>query len=613
MVVPSKSPGFPIFRSKFSSASSRSDTCLLASSSDSFDLSSAYRSRLGRAWFCSPFSLPLLLISVSWAPAALADGLVSNTSQANSGNRRIGQSVHRAQSFRTGTHGDGYDLESIDLNLSAAPSSAKLIVSIRADSSGNPSSAILYTLTTPDSLEVGLNEFSAPEGARLEAETKYWVYARNSNQNTGPAWKRTVIRNDLDAGAATGWRINQPYKSLGSGGWLTEGSSRSLQIQVKGTARTSSDSVTLSESSLSLTELQATDAEKTYTVALDTDPGANVEVAVTSGDTIAVVVDTDSATAGDQSTLTFTHGNSGNWNAAQTVTVRAVNDGDAAAETVTISHTAAVTDTNNPYHQIEIGDVTVTTTDAGHGVEVAEATVEVAENNTASYKIVLKSQPGGTVTITPMSSATARATVSSALTFNNSNWSTPQMMTVTGVGAGSATISHSVTTDTTAYPTSTTIASVGVVITAVANNASTVATVIPDQTATVGTAFSYAFPANTFSDADNNSLTYSAAKSDNDEAVPMLKVEIPTVTEGETGTIKLTLSHASSQSIEFVVGDTATVYCVVHCPPGTSAARPSDYSLTSTTITFAPGETTKTLSFSTTDDSTVEAAEVFIF
>ena len=97
-----------------------------------------------------------------------------------------------------------------------------------------------------------------------------------------------------------------------------------------------------------------------------------------------------------------------------------------------------------------------------------------------------------------------------------------------------------------------------------------------------------------------------------DEAVPTLKVEIPTVTEGETGTIKLTLSQVS-QSIEFVVGSTPPPRCSGQCPPGTSAARPSDYSFTSTTITFAPGETTKTLSFSTTDDSTVEATEVFIF
>ncbi len=53
----------------------------------------------------------------------------------------------------------------------------------------------------------------------------------------------------------------------------------------------------------------------------------------------------------------------------------------------------------------------------------------------------------------------------------------------------------------------------------VENTAPTVDNPIPDQTATAGTAFSYVFPANTFSDADSDNLTYTAAKSD-DTALP---------------------------------------------------------------------------------------------
>ena len=52
------------------------------------------------------------------------------------------------------------------------------------------------------------------------------------------------------------------------------------------------------------------------------------------------------------------------------------------------------------------------------------------------------------------------------------------------------------------------------------NNPPTVANTIPDQTATGGTAFSYVFPANTFSDADTgDTLTYTATKAD-DTALP---------------------------------------------------------------------------------------------
>ena len=46
------------------------------------------------------------------------------------------------------------------------------------------------------------------------------------------------------------------------------------------------------------------------------------------------------------------------------------------------------------------------------------------------------------------------------------------------------------------------------------NDAPAVATAIPDQTATVGTAFSYAFPAATFSDVDGDTLTYTATQGD---------------------------------------------------------------------------------------------------
>ena len=47
------------------------------------------------------------------------------------------------------------------------------------------------------------------------------------------------------------------------------------------------------------------------------------------------------------------------------------------------------------------------------------------------------------------------------------------------------------------------------------NDAPTVATAIPDQRARVGTAFNYAFPDNTFNDADSDMLTYTAMKADN--------------------------------------------------------------------------------------------------
>ena len=239
--------------------------------------------------------------------------------------------------------------------------------------------------------------------------------------------------------------------------------------------------VTISETSLSLTELGTSSTmEKTYTVVLDTDPTADVTITVANGDATAVAVDTDSGTSGNQNTMTFTAGGdgsgsgtgNGNWAVAQTVTVWALNDGDGANESFNLTHTATTTGSMAPYHGITIDPVAITTTDAGHGVVVSEASLSVAENDqTATYTVVLKSQPGGNVEISTTSETTATATASPAtLPFTDSNWNTPQTVTVTGKGAGSTSISHAVKTssDTTNYPTTTTIPAVTVTVTAVA-------------------------------------------------------------------------------------------------------------------------------------------------
>ena len=89
------------------------------------------------------------------------------------------------------------------------------------------------------------------------------------------------------------------------------------------------------------------------------------------------------------------------------------------------------------------------------------------------------------------------------------------------------------------------------------NNAPTVANAIPNQSATVGTAFTYAFPTNTFNDADSDSLTYSATKSD-DTALPSwltfttgTRTFSGTPQSGDVGTlsVKVTANDGNSGSI----------------------------------------------------------------
>ena len=95
------------------------------------------------------------------------------------------------------------------------------------------------------------------------------------------------------------------------------------------------------------------------------------------------------------------------------------------------------------YVLLEVED-SARNTACGAGVTVDASAVNVGVGMTAAYTVVLDAYPRGDVTVTPASDATGTATVSGALTFTQSNWSTAQSVTVTGVAAGSATVSQTV-------------------------------------------------------------------------------------------------------------------------------------------------------------------------
>ena len=107
-------------------------------------------------------------------------------------------------------------------------------------------------------------------------------------------------------------------------------------------------------------------------------------------------------------------------------------------------------------------------------------------------------------------------------------------------------------------------------ITASSNNAPTVATAILDQTATSGTALDYTFPADTFTDADGDTLTYTATLADNSALPSWLSFSAATRTFSGTPTaagtvsVKVTASDASDS-----VSDTFDI--VVSAPTDTTA------------------------------------------
>ena len=190
--------------------------------------------------------------------------------------------------------------------------------------------------------------------------------------------------------------------------------------------------VVVSTTTLTLAE----NATATYTVGLNTKPSADVTITPVSSATAEAAV---------SGALTFTPTN---WYRAQTVTVTGVNDASAApaGQTATISHTVSNT---GGYTNVTAAGVAVTLSD-DDAVTITPTTLTAAENaGTATYTVVLASQPSADVTVTPVSSDTSAATVSGALTFTRTNWNTAQTVTVTGVDDNidndrTATISHTV-------------------------------------------------------------------------------------------------------------------------------------------------------------------------
>ena len=119
-----------------------------------------------------------------------------------------------------------------------------------------------------------------------------------------------------------------------------------------------------------------------YSVNLDTQPLGNVTVTPESDNTDVRVT----------ASLTFTRTT---WATAQVVTLTARHDGDATNDTATVTHGVS------GYGGITAADsVAVTVTDDDTpGVTVSEASLVIDEGRTATYTVVLDTQPSVDVTI----------------------------------------------------------------------------------------------------------------------------------------------------------------------------------------------------------------------
>ena len=320
--------------------------------------------------------------------------------------------------------------------------------------------------------------------------------------------------------------------------------------------------VMVSKTALSVTEGSTGE----YTVALATQPTAAVTVTVggVSGD---VSVDTDTMTTGNQNTLTFT---TSNWDDAQTVTVTAAQDEDLLNDTVvTLTHSAMGGD----YDGSETaGMVMVTIVEDDKATFTVTGPGTVGEGDgTAAYTVSLSAQPAEDVTVDyaitgtatldtdymlPEPSEALTAASSGTLTFTTMSWNMDQSITLTIVD------------DT-----------------------------VDDDGETIIFTLSNPSPSTAAQVSASPSVTTTIVDNDNPEVMASFGAATHSVTEGNSINVTVTLSANPERQV--VIPLTATNGA------GTEA---SDYSAP-TSVTFMDGETSKTVTFTSTSDDVDESDE----
>ena len=194
--------------------------------------------------------------------------------------------------------------------------------------------------------------------------------------------------------------------------------------------------IVLSETDLTVTEGVA--AESSYTVKLATEPSGSVIVTISGHDGTDLSL---SGTTLSSNMLTFTVDN---WDVAQTVTVKAGQDDDAASDTATLTHTASGGDYASVSNTLP---VTVTDDDTP-GVTIEPTTLSVVAGRSNEYTVKLATEPTGDVTVTISGHAgTAVTPDKTTLTFTVGNWSMAQTVTVSATESAATakvTLAHTV-------------------------------------------------------------------------------------------------------------------------------------------------------------------------
>lgn len=219
---------------------------------------------------------------------------------------------------------------------------------------------------------------------------------------------------------------NQPYQVTFGPASSSDGAYEGLPSVAADLINTDDESAGLAVTPLTGLVTTEGGSSASFSVALTSQPTGPVMITITSSNTGEGTV--------APTTLTFT---ASDWNMLQTVTVMGVDDSFADGPQLydAIVHVESSSDAS--YASLADIHVEVTNVDdemAGITVMPTMGLTTSEAGTTATFTIVLNSEPTGNVSIAISSDLTSEATVSPmSVTFTNANWNIPQTITITGI------------------------------------------------------------------------------------------------------------------------------------------------------------------------------------
>ena len=371
----------------------------------------------------------------AWTSTTATDGSETSTSADINTNINTLDTDGGIFTWRAYLESDGtqkVELDHIDVTYDAAIVEFSIDSSDSEDSGGNfPQLLVEGTLLTSATLDIrDLGTGSATQGAGANDD---YVFSTNPQTITIPAgtyssatpidipsFALSITNDNVDeANETINFQIENP-----SGILIDDANGDSSTNTQQTYTITNDDTAGITVSTIS-GDTGEDGTTATFTIVLDSQPTNDVSVGLSSDDT------SEGTVAPTSVTFTF-----GNWDTPQTITVTGVDD---AIVDGTIAYqilTAAATSADGNYNGINPDDVDVNNVDNDTaGITVSTISGDTGEDGTtATFTIVLDSQPTNDVSVGLSSDDTSEGTVApTSVTFTFGNWDTPQTITVTGV------------------------------------------------------------------------------------------------------------------------------------------------------------------------------------